>query len=287
MERKSFFENLEPRSALVVGVVAGLLTLGTIGFVVMLGLLYHGTLRLSGAASVSEVARAAIGGTVEVDQDNTPPSAVAPKSDRPKVELFVMSYCPYGLQMEKGFLPAWQLFKNRADIDVKFVHYAMHGLKEVQENTRQHCIQAEQPNVYQAYLQCFTTTGNSDQCLATAKVNSAKVQSCFNDRDKKFGVMAEYNDQSKWLSGQFPIFPIDQDLSKKYGVQGSPTLVINGTVVESGRSPEDIKKAICAAFTNPPRECAQTLSTVAFVPGFGSGTASAGSAGAAAPGCGT
>ena len=53
------------------------------------------------------------------------------KSDKPKVELFVMSYCPYGTQIEKGIIPAVQALGDKIDFNLKFVNYSMHGKKEL------------------------------------------------------------------------------------------------------------------------------------------------------------
>ena len=224
-----------------------------------------------------------------------------------------MSYCPFGLQMEKAAAPAWELLKNKADISVKFVSYAMHGKKEVDENTRQHCIQTEQSAKYQAYLKCFFGAGQNDgneagyqQCLTAVDVNQSALASCISRTDKKFGVMAKYNDQGSWLNGRYPVFPIHADLSRKYGVQGSPTLVVNGVTLASSeedfaqcqalgaqcvlypvnRTPEALKQVICAAFTNPPAECQKTLSNSSYGAGFGT-ELSAGGPAAAQPGCGT
>lgn len=47
--------------------------------------------------------------------------------------------------------------------------------------------------------------------------------------------------------------------AKKYNASGSPTVYINDTLYNGGRSPEDYKKAICSAFENPPEECSQIL----------------------------
>jgi predicted heme/steroid binding protein len=63
-----------------------------------------------------------------------------PKSDKPIVELFVMSYCPYGTQAEKGIIPVYELLGSKIDSSIKFVHYILHGEKETQENYRQICI---------------------------------------------------------------------------------------------------------------------------------------------------
>lgn len=261
--KKKFFESLEPKSALIVGAVAGVLTLCTIGFVILLFVVING--------------RAAAKNTNVIAVDNQAPAqnapvANAPKSDRPAVELFVMSYCPYGLQMEKAYLPAMELLKNKADISVKFVSYAMHDLKELEENTRQYCIQSEQSDKFIPYLKCFTGKDDYKACLATAGVNEGKMNACVGATNQKYGIITKYNDQSTWLNGRFPVYPIHQDLNTQYGVQGSPTLVINGAQSEAGRTPEAVKQAICAAFNSPPSECQKTLDTAAPAPGFGATT---------------
>ena len=65
------------------------------------------------------------------------------------------------------------------------------------------------------------------------------------------------------------------------GVSGSPTLMINGVTSQADRSPEGVKGAICSAFNNVPSECSQKLDTNQASPGFGSGTGSSSSSGAA------
>jgi hypothetical protein len=219
-------------------------------------------------------------------QQAAPPAPNVPKADKPSVELFVMSYCPYGIQMEKAFVPAAKLLGGKADLSVKWVSYAMHGLKEVQENVRQYCIQKEQPTKYLDYLSCFVASTNSTACQQQAGIDSTKLQSCYDATDKQYGVMASYNDTSSWLSGQFPQFNIDKQLNDKYGVQGSPTLVINGQEVSTSRSSDAVKQAICAAFNTPPIECQTALRATqeAAGPGLiGAGT----DPNAAAAGCGS
>lgn len=274
-EKKGFFDMLSPKSALLVGAVAGLLTLGTIGFIVML-------------ATLSDSSGTALKVAAETQQpaanQNTPaatPAASTPtvtKSKTPVVELFIMAYCPYGLQMEKAFLPVMQLLKNKADLSIKFVNYVMHGKKEIDENTRQYCIQSEQPAKYFSYLNCFFSAGANDgqeadygSCLKQAGVDTSALTKCVARVDKQFGITTKYNDQSSWLSGQFPLYPIYDDLNNKYGVRGSPTLVINGAEVSASRTPEAVKQAVCASFETAPAECQQTLSTQAAVAGFGTG----------------
>lgn len=291
--KKSFFDLLDPKSALIVGLVGGLLSLGTIGFIVLGTLVVQGKVNV-GASTQTPVVAVADQNQLTAQPAQNVPAPTVPKSDKPKVDLYVMAYCPYGLQMEKAFVPAWNLLKNKADISVKFVNYAMHGKKEVDENTRQYCIQSEQPTKYQAYLNCFFGAGQNDgqpadfaKCLASTGVNQNSLNSCVSRTDKQFGITAKFNDQSSWLSGQYPQYPIYDSENQKYGVQGSPTLVINGVQSQTGRTPEAVKQAICDAFNNAPSECKQNLGNSQFQPGFGTVLSAAGGTGANAPGCGT
>jgi protein-disulfide isomerase len=49
------------------------------------------------------------------------------------------------------------------------------------------------------------------------------------------------------------------DAAKEAGVQGSPTLIINGAKPSVSRTAEAYKGAVCSAFNNIPSECSQTL----------------------------
>jgi len=192
-----------------------------------------------------------------------------PKRDKPDVKLFVMTYCPYGLQSQKTLLPVYNLLKDKADIKVYFVNYAMHGKKELDENLRQYCVQKEESEKYTTYLNCFVKEDKSDGCLSEAKINEAKLSRCVSETDKKYKVNAQYDDKNTWLSGRFPKFDVETDLNEKYNVQGSPTMVINDKVVNVERSPEKYKAAICESFEQAPEECSQTLSNKTPSPGFG------------------
>jgi hypothetical protein len=199
------------------------------------------------------------------------------KRDRPDVKLFVMSYCPYGLQMEKAYLPVYNLLKDKAEMGVYFVNYIMHEKKEIDENLRQYCIQKEQREKYSNYLSCFVKDGNSEKCLSEAGIDEDKMNSCISQTDQTFKITQSYNDKSTWLNGNFPKFDIYTDLNEKYGVQGSPTVVINDAVANVERSPEKFKEAVCQAFNTPPAECSQNLPEEATSPGFGLSTGSSSS----------
>ena len=203
------------------------------------------------------------------------------KTDVPDVKLFVMSYCPYGTQMEKGILPAINALGSKIKFTLEFVDYSMHNniaqndRKELDENLRQYCIQKNQPTKLATYLSCFLQKGQGTEasCMATAGINAAQISSCATQADAQFNVTKDFNDQSSY-QGSFPKFEVNQDDNTKYGVQGSPTLVVNGTTVSPGRDSESLLKAICSGFTNQPKECTQALSATAPSPGFGTAAAS-------------
>ena len=194
------------------------------------------------------------------------------KLDKPKIELFVMSYCPFGTQIEKGILPVIEALKDKVDFEVKFCDYSMHGQKELKENTRQYCIEKEQKDKYLDYLKCFLDKGDYSGCLDKAGINKAKLKQCEIATDKEFKITQDYNDKSTYKNG-FPRFNVFKSDVEKYNVQGSPTLVINGAVKRpANRDSETLAKLICSAFKNPPEECSQKFSTVTPSPGFGYST---------------
>ena len=204
-------------------------------------------------------------------------SEVATKSDKPTVELFVMSHCPFGTQIEKGILPAVEALGDKIDFTLKFCDYAMHGEKELKEQLKQYCIQKEQPDKLNSYLKCFLEADDGDGCIAKAGLNKSKLNACVSATDKEYKVTEKFNDKSTWSSGQYPVFDVYKADNEKYGVGGSPTLVINGAQVTSDRDSASLLATICSAFNDQPEECSQNLSSTAPSAGFGSGTGAAAS----------
>jgi hypothetical protein len=189
---------------------------------------------------------------------------------RPNVELFVMSHCPYGLQMEKALLPVVEALGSEIDFDLQFNTYAMHGEVEVNEQMRQHCIQKEQNDQLIDYLSCFTQSGNSSSCLSSAGINQNLLTSCVGQLDNKYAITASLNDQTTWQNN-FPPFPVDRPENELYGVEGSPTLVVNGYVIERApRNANDLLELICGFFENPPASCSQDLLSTTPQAGFDS-----------------
>ena len=201
------------------------------------------------------------------------------RTNKPIVELFVMSYCPYGLQAEKGILPAVAAFGGSIDFKIRFVNYAMHGEKELAENTRQYCIQETQPEKLVEYLACFSEAGNTISCGEQVELSEAMIDVCIKTADDKYNIATNFAAKDTWLSDQYPIYEVDDISNKKYGVRGSPTLVINGVVTQSGRDSQSYMRTICDSFNNMTNTCSNdyiNMSDVSPSPGFGFDATTAG-----------
>ncbi|MFC1671008.1 hypothetical protein ACFL20_11510 [Spirochaetota bacterium] len=192
------------------------------------------------------------------------------KKDKPDVDVFVMSHCPYGTQIEKGILPVWKLLDKKVNLNVRFCDYIMHGKKEIDEQLVQYCIQKKSKKKYMSYLECFLKEGKSDNCLSKTGISKSMVKSCVKATDRKFSVSKDFKNKATY-KGRFPKFKVDGELVKKYGISGSPALVINNVKAQSGRSPKQLLDAICQGFKVKPKECSQKLSAKAPRPGFDKG----------------
>jgi protein-disulfide isomerase len=173
------------------------------------------------------------------------------KSDYPVVDLFIMTHCPYGTQAEKGFIPAIKELGNSVDATIRFVHYFMHGEEEETETYRQVCIREEQSDKFIPYLECFLEDGDGSRCEAEVGVDTSKVASCVSS-----GKGEEY-------------YAVDSALSEEYGVRGSPTVIVNGGVVSSSRSPAGMLSAICSGFNTEDSSCLTELDSASPSAGFG------------------
>jgi hypothetical protein len=194
----------------------------------------------------------------------------AVKQEVPVVELFVMSHCPFGTQMEKGIIPVVETLGDSIDFQLKFVNYAMHAKKELDEQMVQYCINKEEPAKLLPYLRCFLEdeTG-TESCLASVGVDVDDNESCIEDTDEEYNVTAGFEDKSTWVNDRFPKFLTHNDDNLKYGVQGSPTLVINGKKANAARDPKSLMDSICAGFETAPAECETEMTSDQPSAGFG------------------
>ncbi|MEK7104059.1 MAG: hypothetical protein AAB842_01490 [Patescibacteria group bacterium] len=196
------------------------------------------------------------------------------KATSPQMEAFIVSYCPYGLQMQRvlaevvNSAPALQ-----SNIKIMYIGsisgdkiQAMHGEQEAVENLKQICIREEQPTKFYPYLNCFMKEGKSDECSTAAGIDNTKLKACTTDPKKGL----------KYAQ-------VDFAASKKYGVSGSPTLVLNGEKVSEydfgGRTAQAVKTLLCCGFNQPVEVCSKDISTAQAAPSFSTTYSGAGGGG--------
>ena len=197
-------------------------------------------------------------------QNNQPQNI--PKAEKPTVELFTMSYCPFGNQAETGLYPVTKLLKGEVEVVPHYVIYSnyngggpkycldkdnkycsMHGISELKQDVRELCIYKYYKDKYWDYVDKVNkdcNVHNIDDCwTGPAKelgISISKITSCFK------------NEATDLLAKEV-------ELNKKYDVKGSPTLIINGVQYRGGRAPENYKQAICNAFKKAPEKCKEKL----------------------------
>jgi len=209
--------------------------------------------------------------TVEQDEQN---SASIQKTDNPMLDVYVVSRCPYGIQMQRAMVEAvktipelGQYVKARyigAVVDGKIT--AMHGDAEAQENLRQICLREEQPSKYWDYVSCQMKAGDTSGCEAPSGVDSSALSTCVSDSSRGLAYAQE-----------------DFNLSQQYSITGSPTSMVGESrVIESdfgGRSADAIKSIVCAAFNSAPDFCSVELETTQAAASFSPTYAGTGSGG--------
>lgn len=197
------------------------------------------------------------------------PNTENSKTEKPFVKLFVMSFCPYGQQAEKGIWPVLNLLGDKINFELHFVIYpsssysgqenaycmgdycSMHGIAELNEDIRQLCIMRlytqETGRDYIQKINLNCTSKNIDTCWKSVAqsigLDTTNIENCYNE-DKINLAAAE------------------KQSCDTYNAQGSPTLFINDIEYQGGRTSEAYKSAICSAFISPPLECNQTLSSI-------------------------
>ncbi|OGZ76577.1 MAG: hypothetical protein A3G45_01735 [Candidatus Staskawiczbacteria bacterium RIFCSPLOWO2_12_FULL_37_15] len=180
----------------------------------------------------------------------------AQKNDNPVLEAYVVSRCPFGLQMQRILADVIKNIPSAAqNIKVRYMGSvsngtitSMHGDAEAQENLRQICLREEQPNKYWQYVSCQMKTGDTSGCESPTGVDSPKLSACVSNSGRGLAYAKK-----------------DFDLNGKYQIQGSPTLVLNGRQVSEfdfgGRTSDAVKTAICSGFNNQPGFCSTKLTT--------------------------
>jgi len=196
----------------------------------------------------------------------TQTASTAPKADKAKVELFVMAFCPYGVQAEEIMSPVYNLLKDKADINIRYIASiadgssdindvkSLHGAIEGVEDARQLCITKNyNKDVFWKYVDEL-----NEKCYPIYRNSEDEYNTCWQAAAKNAGIDAKKISACIEDEG-VNLIKAEDAVAKGYGVTGSPSLVINGVKVNATRTQEGFKQAICDAFNTAPEECAKTL----------------------------
>jgi copper chaperone CopZ len=212
----------------------------------------------------SQVAGLAQNAVAQQQQVQQPQAATSlQKTDSPILEAYVVTRCPYGIQMQRAMADAVKNQPALAEyLKVRYIGSvsgstitSMHGPAEATENLRQICLREEQPAKYWSYVSCQMKSGDTAGCETSTGVDSTKLSACTTDPSR--GVAYAQKD-----------FVLDS----QYGVQGSPTLILNGAQISEssygGRSSDGVKSMVCAGFNSQPSFCSAQLNTAQATTSF-------------------
>jgi len=183
-----------------------------------------------------------------------------PKTDRPSVELFVMSLCPYGVKAEKEILPVISSFTGKLDFKIKYIVtvsgdtlkdvVSLRGADEVKENVRQAAIMQFYPDKFSAYLEKV----NEKSCLMSC--GAVKIEDYWQEAAGSLKIDTKKIESFAYGQEGIELLKQNEADVKKYSVEASPTLIINGVKSNSIFDGEKaMRKATCSAFTVAPNEC--------------------------------
>ncbi|MBN2803481.1 MAG: hypothetical protein JXR91_10325 [Deltaproteobacteria bacterium] len=189
-------------------------------------------------------------GQVDCDDDTCKSRKICREEIKNRVDLFVMSHCPYGVRTVDATIPVIDHFKKEGkDFDLK-IHFignenagqfsSMHGPSEVNEDIRQLCAQAHYGKDYKFmdYISCRNDAyqknrgreeDNAWESCAKGGISAAVISKC-----------AEGDEGKALISESFK-------LAGELGITGSPSWLLNNRTEMRARAPQQIKSEFCAA----------------------------------------
>lgn len=182
------------------------------------------------------------------------------KTQKPMVELFIMSLCPYGSRAEAKIFPIIQPFGDKIDFKLRFIVdvngasindvSSLHGIDEAKEDARQAAIFRYYPGKFASYI----TKMNEKPCDNAPQ--GVELDKCFKRAATSLKIDVKKIEKFAYGQEAIAVFKEDSAAGVKYNASASPTLVINGVKSDAIYKDEKaIKEAICSAFANIPEVC--------------------------------
>ncbi|MFH0829814.1 MAG: thioredoxin domain-containing protein, partial [Candidatus Aenigmatarchaeota archaeon] len=165
------------------------------------------------------------------------------KTDKPTIQMFVMSFCPYGKQAEQGVGPAITALGSNVNFEPHFIVTmsgdtinSLHGANEAAEDERQAVIWKYWPAKFWLYVNYVN---------ANATINT--INTAWKDAAKAAGLDVTQI-EAKVVSDGLTLMKAEAALAQSLGVSSSPTIFVNGASYDGDRSAEAFKTAFCSAF---------------------------------------
>lgn len=177
-------------------------------------------------------------GKVDCEDDDCKNELICRKEAKKKVDLFVMSQCPYGVMALDAMEEVLQIFKeDKLDFNINFIanevepgkFTALHGQPEVDENIRELCAIKHFPKNYMDYILCRNKNirSNDWKPCAKGKIKESVIEKCFTGGEGT------------------KLFSENIKIGNSMGIGGSPTWIFNNKHKAGGVSAADIHRNIC------------------------------------------
>lgn len=173
-------------------------------------------------------------------------TTAASSGPKVKLEMYVMSKCPFGVQVEQKIKPVLDQIGDRVDFHLDFIadekdgqFTALHGEPEVKGNIIQLCARKHYPELskWMAFIDCQNGDPNGrewmkipegwEACATKNGMDTAKMKTCYEGEEGK------------------TLLRESLARAKAANANGSPTIVLAGQAYQGGRSDRDFMRAIC------------------------------------------
>ncbi|MGM5488862.1 MAG: hypothetical protein ACQESG_07990 [Nanobdellota archaeon] len=196
--------------------------------------------------------------------------ALGYNSSKPRLDYFVMAFCPYGNPADEAAAELQQAFGDEAEIVPHYILgvsgdqiQSLHGEQEGNQGIRELCVLKElgEEKFYEFTLaandQC--TSENADSCwegvAEDVGIDTGVITSCMEDKLAIAQEQADLNSNLVTLRQGQLVPP-----------SASPTFLLNGKAYTGGRDAESLKAALCAEFESAPAVCDETLTQETAAP---------------------